>query len=81
MLKNYNETSQPIYKLSLNITNANSSNDTCFPHSLIAEMYNVDHSNMRGKIFKYSLVYLVLTCLQIYLMTYEYLNIISVPVQ
>ncbi len=44
-------------------------------------MYNVDHTNLQGKVFKYCLVYLVLTSFQIYLTSYEYLNLLSVPIE
>ncbi len=79
-LRPYSKVNEPIYKLFINISN-DDENATCFPNNMYAEMYNVDHTNLQGKVFKYCLVYLVLTCFQIYLTSYEYLNLLSVPIE
>ena len=82
LLRKYDESKQPIYKLQIFITNnADFGNATCFANNLFAELYNVDHFNLQGKVFKYCLIYLVVTCIQIYLMTYEYLNLLSLPIE
>lgn len=48
--------------------------ENCLPEEITLELYNIDHSNLEGKLFKYNLAYLALTILQIYILTYEYLK-------
>eukprot|EP00347_Sterkiella_histriomuscorum_P022481 403338328 len=63
-----------IYKVLIKIENADK-NEICFPNAIEGEFYNIDFSNLKGKLFRYCMIYMGLTIILIYAMVFEYVKI------
>lgn len=65
-----------MYKVFVNLTKSLNEEQGCFPDEIILELFNIDNTNLDDKLLHYTVFYLVLTLLQIYVMTYEYLKLV-----